>query len=233
MDAHNLSQRLLTVASFVEEGARLADIGSDHAYLPAYLALNGKLSYAVAGEVVKGPYENAQHVIRKEGLENQVVARLADGLAAITETDEIDTITICGMGGPLIVDILSQDPSKLARHPRLILQPNVGESSVRQWLCQNNYHLENEVILSEDKHTYEILVANYQTGPQMVLTAQELKYGPYLMTEKNSAFVAKWQAKITKLQKVQAQLQKAKEVPTIKMAALTSEIEEIEAMLYG
>ena len=100
MDARQLSKRLEEVASFVPDGARLADIGSDHAYLPAYLALNGKIAFAVAGEVVKGPFENAQHEIKKEGLEAKVKARLANGLAAIEANDQIDTVTICGMGGP-------------------------------------------------------------------------------------------------------------------------------------
>ena len=233
MDAHNLSQRLLTVAAHVGKGARLADIGSDHAYLPAHLALIGKIDFAIAGEVVKGPYENAKHVISKEGLTSKVHARLADGLAAIEAQDQVDTITICGMGGPLIADILEQGQEKLTNHPRLILQPNVGESAVRQWLCDHNYHIETEEILSEDKHTYEIIVANYQDGAKLTLTDQELKYGPYLLKKQNQAFKDKWQANIAKLQHVQAQLQKAKAVPIEKIAALDAEIKEIEAVLHG
>lgn len=72
MDAHKLSQRLIRVANYVPQGARLADIGSDHAYLPAYLALQKQISFAIAGEVVKGPYENARHEILQEGLQDLV-----------------------------------------------------------------------------------------------------------------------------------------------------------------
>ena len=131
MDAHHLSKRLLNVAKLVPKGARLADIGSDHAYLPAYLALKGQIEFAVAGEVVKGPFQNAQQVVRAQGLNEQIAVRLADGLAAIEASDQIDTITICGMGGTLICDILEKGKDKLVKHPFLILQPNVGEKNVR------------------------------------------------------------------------------------------------------
>lgn len=98
MDARHLSKRLATAAEFVPVGARLADIGSDHAYLPAFLALRGRIEYAVAGEVVRGPYQNACREITREGLQEIIVPRLADGLAAINADDRIDTVTICGMG---------------------------------------------------------------------------------------------------------------------------------------
>jgi Predicted SAM-dependent methyltransferase len=72
MDAKQLSKRLATVAKYVPEHARMADIGSDHAYLPAFLALQGKISFAVAGEVVKGPYENAVHEIKSQNLDHVI-----------------------------------------------------------------------------------------------------------------------------------------------------------------
>ena len=72
MDANHLSLRLARVANYVPKGARMADIGSDHAYLPAHLALNGQIEYAVAGEVVKGPFENAAHEIKQLQLDNVI-----------------------------------------------------------------------------------------------------------------------------------------------------------------
>src|SRR5690606_28479720 len=106
MNAQKLSKRLETVASFVPTGAIVADIGSDHAYLPCYLVHQNIVNKAVAGEVVKGPYESALRQVKLEGLEDKVIVRLADGLQAIEDNDQVDTITIAGMGGPLIVSIL-------------------------------------------------------------------------------------------------------------------------------
>ena len=141
VDAQNLSQRLTTVAKFVPQGARVADIGSDHGYLPAALALQGQIEYAVAGEVVRGPYENAVSEIKKLALAKIIQARLADGLEAIKDSDHINTITIAGMGGALITQILDAHPEKLAGVTRLILQPNVGEARLREWLMNHQFQI--------------------------------------------------------------------------------------------
>ena len=89
MNHLDLSQRLAAVGEFVPESARLADIGSDHAYLPVALMLKGKIKYAVAGEVVQGPYESARKQVQKDGLEDRITVRLANGLDAIQPQDAI------------------------------------------------------------------------------------------------------------------------------------------------
>ena len=82
MNTERLSDRLAAVASFVEEGAVVADIGSDHAYLPCFLVSKGKVQQAIAGEVAKGPYESAVRNVKREGLTGAITVRLADGLFA-------------------------------------------------------------------------------------------------------------------------------------------------------
>lgn len=104
-----LSKRLRAVAAFVQRGSRLADVGSDHAYLPLFLVEKGIVDFAVAGEVVQGPYQSALTNVAQAGKEKLIQVRLANGLAAIQERDRIDTITIAGMGGRLIADILEAD----------------------------------------------------------------------------------------------------------------------------
>lgn len=94
MNAQQLSDRLKRVASYVPEGAVMADIGSDHAYLPCYLALNEKISAGIAGEVVKGPYDSAVKQVRQEGLADVIEVRLANGLDAIEPADGVTAITI-------------------------------------------------------------------------------------------------------------------------------------------
>lgn len=232
MDAHHLSQRLLCVADLIEKGARLADIGSDHAYLPAYLALKGQIEFGIAGEVVKGPYENAKQEIKKEGLEDKVQARLADGLNAIELADQINVITICGMGGTLICDILEAGKDKLGDHPQLVLQPNVGEENVRRWLLANNYQITAEYIMEEDGHIYEVIAASY-TDEKQTLTQEELQFGPYLLQKKNAAFQAKWQKEIAKLETILKELNKANQVPVAKKQALEAKIAQIGSVLNG
>ena len=232
MDAKNLSMRLLAVAKYVPKRARLADIGSDHAYLPAYLTLNEQLDFAVAGEVVNGPYQNALNEIKKENLTRQIKVRLADGLAAIKPEDKIDTITICGMGGSLICDILTKGKDKLATYPLLILQPNVGEKNVRQWLSANGYQIIAEEILTEDKHIYEIIVAQHVLK-KVKYTKEELLFGPFLLKQANQIFIAKWQSELVKRTKILTQLDNAKDALLDKKAELLKEVKLIEGVLNG
>ena len=113
MDAQNLSKRLAAVAAQVPKGSRLADIGSDHAYLPAHLLMAQQIDFAVAGEVVEGPFENMLKEVEHRGLADHLLPRLANGLDAIRKEDRIDTIAIAGMGGTLITKILDAGQEKL------------------------------------------------------------------------------------------------------------------------
>ena len=230
MDTYHLSKRLAKAAAYVPQGARLADIGSDHAYLPANLAINHIIDYGVAGEVVKGPYENAVHEIQREHLEGKIFPRFADGLKAIEEDDQIDTITICGMGGTLIRNILEKDKSKLQNHPLLILQPNVGGNVLRQWLQANHYQITHEDILEEDDHIYEIIVAQY-TDQTVQLSSEDLFFGPILRHHQNDAFTKKWEREIAKNEKAIRQMQKATNPPTQRLAQLKAENELIRGVL--
>jgi len=189
MNAQKLSKRLETVASYVPTGAILADIGSDHAYLPCYLAHKGIIKHAIAGEVVKGPFESAERQVRTEGLANKIEVRLADGLAAVKEEDYVNTVTICGMGGPLIVSILEKNPESLKHVTRLILQPNIHAKVIREWAMKNGWAIHEETILEEDRKIYEILVL--QRG-EMKLTEAETLLGKQLLNNKSETFLAKW-----------------------------------------
>ena len=115
-----LSQRLKDVATYVTKGAKLLDVGSDHAYLPIYLLEKGLITSAIAGEVVKGPYESALANVSASGFQDKIDVRLANGLAAFEPSDAVTTITICGMGGRLIADILDAGKDKLKGDTEII-----------------------------------------------------------------------------------------------------------------
>lgn len=230
MNGTHLSNRLQVVADFVQPGARLADIGSDHAYLPVHLAKQGVISAAIAGEVVKGPYHNALTEIENEQLTAVITARLADGLEAIQPEDHIDTVTIAGMGGTLITNILENGKSHLTHHERLILQPNVGEDNVRRWLQDNRYQIIAERILAEDGHIYEIIVAD-PTDQAVSYTAVELKYGPFLLREKSPVLQQKWRREQARLDEVVATMKQAKNAPQEKIAAFTQERDQIQEVI--
>lgn len=218
------------MANYVPQGARLADIGSDHAYLPASLIINHQIEFAIAGEVAKGPLENEKKEIAQLGLEKSLIPRLADGLAAVNKDDHIDTVTIAGMGGSLIAKILDEGQDQLVGVKQLILQPNVGENRVRQWLMNHQYQIENEQILNEDNHIYEIIVAKPTTCPVRYGT-KELLFGPLLLEQSSMIFDAKWRAELKRCEKTVVQMHQAKTIPEDHLKAMESRIKLIKEVL--
>lgn len=191
--------RLECVAAQVPAGARLADIGSDHGYLPVALVRRGAIASAVAGEVALTPFAAAERTVCENELQAQISVRLASGLEAIEPQDGITAVSICGMGGETIRDILEHGKARLSGHERLILQPNGGEQPLRQWLMDNGYTIVSEQLLRENRFDYEIIVAE-RSGP-VAYSAQELYFGPMQMQARTPAFLAKWQCMLACKQK--------------------------------
>lgn len=210
LNTEKLSQRLNTVASYVPQGAKIADIGSDHAYLPCYLIKKGIASFAIAGEVAEGPYETALKQVSAEGLSNLISVRLGDGLDVLVSGDA-DCITIAGMGGALITRILERGKDKIRKVKRLVLQPNISAITIRKWLIENNWELTSEEILEEDGKIYEVLVAEMGDSlkPYGIEQSKELLLGPFLLKKKAEAFQRKWQMELENWQKIYKQLESA------------------------
>ncbi|OLS60249.1 tRNA (adenine(22)-N(1))-methyltransferase [Pseudomonas putida] len=230
MNHQTLSRRLERVAAHVPAGARLADIGSDHGYLPVALMRRGLLEAAVAGEVALTPFQAAQRSVRENGLEASISVRLASGLQAIETQDRIDVITLCGMGGETIRDILEADQARLQGHERLVLQPNGGGQPLRLWLMAHGYRIVAEEVLRENRFDYEIIVAE-PDGP-VLYSAEELYFGPLLMRERSEAFLAKWRRLLRLKEKTLAGLSGAKRaVPEEKTQELAQQIKWIGALI--
>ncbi|USG63843.1 tRNA (adenine(22)-N(1))-methyltransferase TrmK [Brevibacillus ruminantium] len=213
MTSWMISRRLQTIASFCPEGARVADIGSDHALLASYLIENKMASHVVAGELNEGPFQAAKKQIQSIGAEDRVSVRKGDGLAVLAP-GEVDVICIAGMGGQLIVSILADGAEKLEGVNRLILQPNVGEELVRRWMQENGWQLTHETILEEDGIIYEILVADRGVPDTPYLgkerTEEELlRLGPFLWEEKSPVLTSKWMRERDKWRKVLEQLSRS------------------------
>ena len=192
-----ISKRLELVASFVPRGAILLDVGSDHAYLPIDLVERGRIKSAIAGEVVEGPYQSAVKNVEAHGLKEKIQVRLANGLAAFEEADQVSVITIAGMGGRLIATILEEGLDKLASVERLILQPNNREDDLRIWLQEHGFQIVAESILEEAGKFYEILVVE---AGQRNLLASDVRFGPFLSKEVSPVFIQKWQKEADKLE---------------------------------
>ena len=222
--------RLERVAAHVPAGARLADIGSDHAYLPVALMRRGAIEAAVAGEVALTPFHAAERSVRESELSQSISVRLADGLAAIEASDAITAISICGMGGERIRDILDGGKARLSGQERLILQPNGGEQPLRQWLMDNGYRILCEELLRENRFAYEIIVAEH-SGP-VSYSAEELYFGPLQMQTRSPAFLAKWQRMLRLKQQTLADFAQARQaVPQEKVQKVAQQTQWITELL--
>lgn len=222
--------RLERVAAHMPAGARLADIGSDHAYLPVALLRRGAIAMAVAGEVALTPFRATERTVGENGLEQQISVRLANGLAAIEPEDGITAISLCGMGGETIRDILDSGKARLSGQERLILQPNGGEQPLRQWLMEHDYRILCEEVLRENRFYYEIIVAE-RAGP-VTYTAEELYFGPLQLQARTPIFLAKWQRLLRQKQKTLTSFAKARQaVPEEKLQEVARQVRWITELL--
>jgi len=230
LNEHTLSQRLERVAAHIPAGARLADIGSDHAYLPVALMRRGAIAAAVAGEVAATPFQASNRTVADNGLTQHITVRLADGLAAIEAGDDITAVSLCGMGGETIRDILDSGKAHLNGRERLILQPNGGEQPLRQWLVENGYQILHEDLLRENRFYYEIIVA--ERAEAMTYTAEQLYFGPLQMQARSPEFLAKWQRILREKRKTLVSLEQARQaVPEQKVQEIVQQVKWIDQLL--
>lgn len=153
-----LSNRLNTIASFVTDGYRTADIGTDHGYIPIFLTETGKCPKAYAMDVNPGPLERAKQHIEDVGMGDKITCILSDGLNQLP-LGEVDSIVIAGMGGDLMVRILEEGKEKLQGIKELVLSPQSHFEKVRRLLHRLGFRILEEEMLKEDGKYYGILRA--------------------------------------------------------------------------
>lgn len=154
----NLTKRLQAVADLVRKGARLADVGCDHGYVPVYLVENGIIPSAVACDVNEGPLKSCVGLVHQSNLDESIKCVLSNGLDDVCG-DDVDDILIAGMGGELIADILSR--CDYLRDKHIILNPMTHPEIARKWLFDNGYEIVNDIIVPDGKHHYSIFDAVY------------------------------------------------------------------------
>lgn len=169
-----LSKRMQRLALLVTEGNRLADVGTDHGYIPIALVQAGKIPSAIAMDVNQGPLARAGAHIREAGLATYIETRLSDGLHGL-KAGEADTVLIAGMGGMLMARILEEGIQGPGMAEELILQPQSDLHRVREWLKGHGYRIETEDMVEEDGKYYSMLRA--VPGQERRIRQAELYYG--------------------------------------------------------
>lgn len=158
-----ISDRLRTVAHMCDKGAVVADIGTDHGYLPIYLVQEGIAPSAIAMDLRKGPLEKAKKHICDNCLEDRIQTRLSDGLEKLSK-NEADIITICGMGGRLIADIVTKGKDVITQNTILVVSPQSEVGEFRHFLVSHGFEIEDEQMLKEDGKYYFIIKCRKSEG---------------------------------------------------------------------
>lgn len=177
-----LGERLSAIAVFAAGGGPLADIGTDHAYLPIYLLEQNLIPRAIAVEVHEGPYQAAREMISRAGLSDRIDLRFGNGLEPL-QPGEAATICIAGMGASTMIDILSGRPDVTVNAQRLILQPMTAAGTLRRWLTENGWKLVDEELVFEEGRLYEIITA--QQGKTGCFEDILYEIGPVLWTKRS------------------------------------------------
>ncbi len=230
-----LSQRLQAVADLVGETWVVADVGTDHGYIPVFLVSSGKAKRAIAMDVNEGLLARAKEHIRQSGLQAQIEARLSDGLAAL-QPKEAQAIVIAGMGGALMARILA-DGRKVARTAkRLVLQPQSELYFFRRFLLEEGYRIVEEDMVYEDGKFYSMMaVETVSPGMQAnmgEMTDTELAYGPLLLAGNHPVLKQYLLRQREQKQKILENLRKnARQDASERKMQLTKELAEIEEIL--
>lgn len=160
MRLFTLDNRLRLCADFVRKGARLADIGTDHAYLPIWLVKNGIIKHALACDINEGPLSAGKADVDQYGLSDNITLRLSDGLKCVN-ADEADDIVIAGMGGELIAKILSGCKWAKRAHKHFILQPMTKCEVLIRFLYENGFEIISQRACECDKKHYTVMLCHY------------------------------------------------------------------------
>lgn len=194
-----IDNRLKKVSEYII-GEKLLDVGSDHAYLAIYSLQNNIIKKAICGEVVKGPYENSLKNVSAHQLEEKVDVRLGSGLLVL-DNEPIDTVTICGMGGPLIASIIEEGFHKLVNNPRFVLSANTFSEPIRRSLIEKGYYVVDEEIVKDEKRNlyYETIVLDYG---KKTYTDDELYFGPVNLKKRSPMFIERLESEKKHLEQV-------------------------------
>lgn len=155
-----LSNRLKLIADQIMPGETMADIGTDHGFLPIYLKKNGICPHVILSDISMGSLEKALEDCQWLIPEEEMDLRAGNGLQVL-KAGEVDTVVMAGMGGNLITEILGDDPEKSHSFRKYILQPRRHIGVLRCWLAAEGYGIDRELLVRENRHLCEILVCHY------------------------------------------------------------------------
>lgn len=221
----HIGSRLETIGSLVPEGCVLADIGTDHAYLPVWLLERGQIKRAIAGDIAAGPCQAARTTIVQHGLQDNVEVRLGSGLSVL-QPGEADCIAIAGMGAATMISILEADMEVAKAAALLVLQPMAGAASLRAWLTSHGWQLVDEELVDDAPHFYEIISARRGAAP--AYSAAQLAIGPVLLAKQHPLLAQQFERQLSTCNQLLAGMAKSERA---RASAKYQELQELKTSL--
>lgn len=230
----NISDRLKNVALMVTPGNIIADIGTDHGYVPMFLIIKNISPHALAMDINEGPLKRAEQNIRAAGLENDIELRLSDGMTEL-RPGEADTVVISGMGGELIADILGRADKCLRTVKELVISPHSFPEKARSVILKSGFLIRDEKMIREDGKYYVII--NAQRGQEAPYGKAELAYGRVLLKKRDSLLKEYLERRYAKFEVIRGKIgrgsDKMSENTERRMAEISMDMEIIsEALSY-
>lgn len=227
-----LSKRLKKIAEHVDKCGSIADIGTDHGYIPIYLVKEGICKKAIASDINKGPIEKAKVNVVFEGVSDKVKCLLGPGLNPL-KVGEVDGVILAGMGGNLTRDILLNDMDKVKKYDFLILQPAQNPEVLREFLYKNNYEILDEDLIKDEGRFYELFKVKYNEASEKLVFEDELDYevSP-LLRKKNHPLLKEFlEEKIKMCEKISSFIKEDTEAAKKRKADLEEKVNKLKGML--
>ncbi len=227
-----LSKRLKRIAEHVDKCESVADIGTDHGYIPIYLVKEGICEKAIASDINKGPIEKAKVNVAFEGVSNKIKCLLGPGLNPL-KVGEVNGVILAGMGGNLTRDILLADMEKVKRYDFIILQPAQNPEVLREFLYKNNYEIIDEDLIKDEGRFYELFKVKYNENSEKLVFHDELEYevSPLLREKNHPLFKEFIEEKINRCETILSFIKEDTEAAKKRKSDLEEKINKLRGML--
>ena len=227
-----LSKRLKRIAEHVDKCESVADIGTDHGYIPIYLVKEGICKKAIASDINKGPIEKAKVNVAFEGVSNRVKCLLGPGLNPL-KVGEVNGVILAGMGGNLTRDILLADMDKVKKYDFIILQPAQNPEVLREFLYKNDYEIIDEDLIKDEGRFYELFKVKYNENSEKLVFEDELEYevSPLLRKKNHPLFKEFIEEKINRCETILSFIKEDTEAAKKRKSDLEEKINKLKGML--
>ena len=227
-----LSKRLKRIAEHVDKCESVADIGTDHGYIPIYLVKEGICEKAIASDINKGPIEKAKVNVAFEGVSNKIKCLLGPGLNPL-KVGEVNGVILAGMGGNLTRDILLADMEKVKKYDFIILQPAQNPEVLREFLYKNDYEIIDEDLIKDEGRFYELFKVKYNENSEKLVFEDELEYevSPLLREKNHPLFKEFIEEKINRCETILSFIKEDTESAKKRKSDLEEKINKLKGML--